>query len=67
MRNSARWGLVLILVGVMVNNYSYLKDIIVGDQGGMIYLGWHAVAGVVVSLMVIAIGVWLTVRRPVPR
>jgi uncharacterized membrane protein len=67
MAKSARWGLMLVLVGVILNNASYLHDVVVDENGGMIFLGWHAVAGIIVSLMIIGIGVWLAVRRPAPR
>ncbi len=67
MSKSLRWGLVLVMIGVVTNNISYLHDVIVDENGGMIFLGWHAVAGIIVSLMIIGIGAWLIVRRPVPR
>ncbi len=67
MAKSARWGLLLVLIGVALNNLSYLHDVIVDENGGMIFLGWHAVAGIIVSLLVIGIGAWLIARRPVPR
>ncbi len=67
MAKTARVGWLLILVGVAGNNLSYLHDVIVDENGGMIYLGWRAVAGIILSLMMIGVGAWLAVRRPVPR
>ena len=53
-----RLGLALIFIGVLANNFVYLVDLFdEALQPGMIYLGSRAIAGVVVSVVVIAIGV----------
>lgn len=66
MHRSAGWGLLLILVGVLLNNYAYLNDIVLEKHDGYIYVGSRAVAAIVVSLIVIGIGAWLAARRSPP-
>jgi hypothetical protein len=66
MHKSAGWGLLLILVGVVLNNYAYLNDIVMQKHDGYIYVGSHAVAAIVVSLIVIGIGAGLAARRSPP-
>ena len=66
MRKGAGWGLLLVLVGVVVNNYAYLNDIVMQKYDGYIYVGTRAMAAIVVSLIIIAIGVWMAARRTPP-
>ena len=66
MHKSAGWGLLLILFGVVLNNYAYMNDIVMQKHDGYIYVGSRAVAAIVVSLIVIGIGAWLAVRRSPP-
>lgn len=66
MRKGAGWGLLLILIGVVMNNYAYLNDIVMRKYDGYIYVGSNAMAAIVVSLIVIAIGAWLAARRRPP-
>lgn len=66
MHKSAGWGLLLVLVGVVLNNYAYLNDILFQKHDGFIYVGPKAVAAIVVSLILIGIGAWLAVRRSPP-
>jgi len=63
MRKGAGWGLLLVLVGVVMNNYAYLNDIVMQKYDGYIYVGTRAMAAIVVSLIIIAIGVWMAARR----
>ncbi len=55
-------GLVLIIVGVLANNYVYLHDLILGKHEGAILLGWIGGIGIVVTLVVTAIGVVVLLR-----
>ena len=57
-----RWGLVLVIFGVLANNYVYVHDIIVDSRDGLIYLGWLAWVGIAVALAVVAVGIVLLVR-----
>ena len=63
MRKGAGWGLLLVLVGVVMNNYAYLNDIVMQKYDGYIYVGTRAMAAIVVSLIIITIGVWMAARR----
>jgi hypothetical protein len=66
MGKNAKWGLVLILVGVILNNYAYLHDVVTEKHNGYIYLGARGVAAVLVGIVVIAIGAWVAARRTPP-
>ena len=59
-------GLLLIVIGVVLNNYAYLNDAMTQKHDGYVYVGSRAIAAVVVSLIVIAIGAWLAARRSPP-
>ena len=63
MNKSRRSGLVLLLIGVLINNYAYLHDIVWQRHEGYIYLGWKSVLAIVVGLAAIAIGAWLACRK----
>ena len=62
MLKDKRLGLVLIIVGVLANNYVYLHDLVLDKHEGAILLGWIAGAGVIVTYVVIAIGVVILLR-----
>ena len=62
MHTNKRWGLVLVILGVLANNYVYVHDIIVDSHDGLIYLGWQAWVGIAVALAVVAVGIVLLVR-----
>ena len=66
MHKSAGWGLLLLVIGVALNNYAYLNDIVTQKHEGYIYVGSRAVAAIIVSLIVIGIGAWLAARRSPP-
>jgi hypothetical protein len=66
MRKGAGWGLLLVLVGVVMNNYAYLNDIVMQKYDGYIYVGSKAMAAIVVSLIIIAVGAWIAARRTPP-
>ena len=60
MLESKRTGLVLIILGVLANNYVYLHDLVRGEEAiGLGSTGWILI---VLSLIVIAIGLGI-VRR----
>ncbi len=62
MLKDKRLGLVLIIVGVLANNYVYLHDLILDKHEGAILLGWISGIGVIVTLVVIAIGMIILLR-----
>ncbi len=60
MLKDKRLGLALIIIGVLANNYVYLNDLILAkyvDRPDWILFGPLGVAGAVVAVVVIAIGV----------
>ncbi|MCH7540665.1 MAG: hypothetical protein IH999_09770 [Proteobacteria bacterium] len=64
MDKSRTWGLVVVIIGVLTNNYVYLHDLILDRHEGMILLGWKAGIGIIVTLAVIFIGLVLLLRSP---
>jgi hypothetical protein len=57
MLKDKRLGLVLIVIGVLANNYVYLHDLILDKHEGLIDLGLKSWIGIVVTLIIIAGGV----------
>ena len=55
-------GLLLVFLGVLLNNVVYLQDLILG-QGYISLDGWRAFTGLGVSLMLIFFGCVLLVFR----
>ncbi len=62
MPKSKSLGLVLVIVGVLANNYVYLHDVILDKHEGMIYVGLTSGAGVVGALIVVFIGTFILWR-----
>ena len=62
MLKDKRLGLALIIVGVLANNYVYLHDLILDKHEGAILLGPRGWIGIVVTLIVIAIGMVILLR-----
>ena len=62
MLKDKRLGLVLIIAGVLANNYVYLHDLVLDKHEGAILLGWISGVGVIVTYVVIAIGVVILLR-----
>jgi hypothetical protein len=60
MLEDKRLGLALIIIGVLANNYVYLHDLVVGLDA--ILLGPRGVIGIIVTLVVIAIGMVILLR-----
>ena len=53
-------GLLLIVIGVIGNNYVYLHDLAKGED--VIFVGIYSTIGIIVSLLVIAAGLLIAVR-----
>ncbi len=49
-------GVVLINLGVLVNNFAYVTDIAGNSHEGLIYLGPRGIAAAVLGLLAIALG-----------
>jgi F0F1-type ATP synthase assembly protein I len=62
MLKDKRFGLKLIIVGVLVNNYVYLNDLILDKHEGAILLGPGEWIVIVLTLIVIADGVVIVLR-----
>ncbi len=60
MLKDKRLGLARIIVGVLANNCVYLHDLVVGMDA--ILLGPRGVIGIIVTLVVIAIGIVILLR-----
>ena len=61
MGSSKLWALVLIVVGVLANNFVYLQDLWFG-QGAITLDSWRAYGGIAVSVGLVAIGLVLAMR-----
>jgi len=55
-------GLALIVLGVVVNNLSYLHDVILDKHDGWILLGWKAQSGVAIGVLAVVGGLFLVCR-----
>ncbi len=62
MLKDKRFGLALIIVGVLANNYVYLHDLILDKHEGAILLGPRGWIGIVATLIVLAGGVVILLR-----
>ena len=62
MLKDKRFGLKLIIVGVLLNNYVYLNDLILDKHEGAILLGPGEWIAIVLALIVIADGVVIVLR-----
>ncbi len=62
MPKSKSLGLVLVIVGVLANNYVYLHDIFVDKHDGMIIVGMTSGVGIVGALIVVLIGAFMLLR-----
>ncbi len=60
MLKDKRLGMALIIIGVLANNYVYLHDLVVGLDA--ILLGPRGVIGIIVTLVVIAVGMVILLR-----
>ncbi len=55
-------GAALVVIGVLANNYIYLHDVIMGTFDGAIELGWVAGLGIVITIGVTALGLYILMR-----
>jgi len=62
MENNRSLGVVLIILGVVVNNFAYVTDIVGNSHEGLIYLGPRGIAAAVLGLLAIALGVLCLLR-----
>jgi hypothetical protein len=62
MLGNRKLGWMLVVIGVLANNYVYLHDIVTNGHGGAILLGWHAGVAIGMSLAVIALGLAMAWR-----
>lgn len=50
-------GVILIILGVLVNNYAYVTDIVGNTHEGLIYMGWRGVVAALLGLAAVFLGV----------
>ena len=55
-------GYALVVIGVLANNYVYLHDLVFDKHDGMIFLGWQAGVAIVLTLVVVAVGLFVVWR-----
>lgn len=55
-------GVVLIILGVLVNNYAYVTDIVGNSHEGLIYMGSKGILAALLGLLAIALGVVSLIR-----
>ena len=71
MQGKSGFGLILLVLGVLANNYIYLHDLVLSKHEAMIegatqnviWLGLLSYSAIVVTLIVIMIGVVFLVRE----
>ncbi len=63
MNRQTLWGVALIVVGVVANNYIYFHDLVFDKHQGAILLGWWSYTGIIVCLAVILVGAVMVVRE----
>lgn len=49
-------GVLLIILGVLVNNYAYVTDIVGNTHEGLIYVGWKGMVAAALGLIAIFLG-----------
>ena len=54
-------GLVVVIVGVILNNVVYLQDLWLG-QPSMTLDSWRAILAILVSIGVVVVGLWLIAK-----
>ena len=55
-----KWGVVLVIIGVLANNYVYLHDLIFGE--GVTQLGPKSIPALIVTVIVIFVGLYILTR-----
>ena len=66
MGGSKLWAIILIVVGVLANNFVYLQDLWFG-QGAITLDSWRAYGGIGLSLGLVVIGLVLARRAMAPK
>ncbi|MEW5703852.1 MAG: hypothetical protein AB1781_04610 [Pseudomonadota bacterium] len=62
MTKNTKMGLGLIFLGLLVNNFSFLYDVLLNTSDGWIFLGWKAQLGVAVGALAVLVGLGLICR-----
>ncbi|MGE0253664.1 MAG: hypothetical protein AB7N54_14355 [Alphaproteobacteria bacterium] len=55
-------GWLILVVGLLANNYAYLHDLITWSNGGAIYMGLKSGLLAIAGLVAILAGAWLIAR-----
>ncbi len=66
MGSSKLWAIILIVVGVLANNFIYLQDLWFG-QGAITLESWRAYGGIAASVGLVVIGLVLAKRAMVTK
>jgi hypothetical protein len=61
MGSNKLWAVILIVVGVLGNNFVYLQDLWFG-QGAISLDSWRAYGGILVSVGLVAVGLIMLMR-----
>ena len=54
-------GLVVVILGVVLNNVVYLQDLWLG-QPAMTLDSWRAIVAILVSIGIVVVGLWLITK-----
>lgn len=55
-------GVILIILGVLTNNYAYITDIVGNTHEGLIYLGWRGMVAAATGLVAVFLGMAALLR-----
>jgi len=55
-------GVILIILGVLVNNYAYLTDVVGNTHEGLIFMGWKGILAAVLGLLGVFLGMMALLR-----
>lgn len=56
------FGIILVILGVLVNNYAYLTDIVGNTHDGLIFMGGKGILAACLGLLSILLGVITLIR-----
>ena len=62
MLKNRSFGIAAIAVGIFVNNFAYLWDVIRGIHAGFIYLGQNGIVVALVGVALILLGTYVLAR-----
>ncbi len=54
-------GLVVVILGVILNNVAYLQDLWLGQEA-MTLDSWRAIVAILVSIGIVVVGLWLIAK-----